>query len=203
MYISDNPFMAGNISPGVLLGTTGSSGLIASINESLGGSSFFKEVRDKFTEIRDSFIQKAVLPLQIGAQAVIRTVNILVNPDVIRPLVEEADFKAVPPCMYEPIIMFPPLKNLFIEGRVSGFGFNQEDLPDEDVWGRLISNGTCEDVLAAAGPDGKVMLEWEFCSTDPKVSIEELDAVENTRHAILKMLNTTRYDPTDYPEERG
>ena len=128
-------------------------------------------------------------------------VNILMNPDIFRPLLTQEDFAAVPPCMYEAIVMHPPVKELLKQGRISGFGFDPDFLPEEDVFGRLINNGVCKDVLGSADENGKVTLTWEFHSTDPELSFGELDAIEATRDAIEKLLENTQYDPTDYPFE--
>lgn len=202
MYAS-SPFSVGSVSVGALLGTSGTSELIASINESLAGSNFFSEASSTFKEIRNSFIDTVIRPIQMGRAVMTQFANILMNPDVIRPLVDDIDFKAVPPCMYEPIVMYPPVRGLLEQGRISGFGFDPLNLPKEDVWGRLIDNGTCRDVLSQVDENKDVWLSWTFRSTDPDPSFEELDAVEATRNAIDRILERTSFDPTDYPELRG
>ena len=202
MFIS-NPFNVGSISAGALLGTTGTSELIASINESLMGSNFVSNIKDTFHEIRNSFFENVIKPIQKGKNEVIQLANVLMNPDVIRPLIDIIDFKAIPPVMYEPIIMFPPVRTLLEQGRINGFGFDPDFLPQEDVWGRLINNGVCEDVLSNVDENGEVWLSWEFQSTDPDHTLEELDAIDLTRQAILRILETTDLDPTDISEERG
>lgn len=199
---SGSPFSVGSITAGALLGTTGSAELVDSINASLGGS-MFSDTMNAFRDIRNSFVETVIRPIQMGYNAVSQLANVLMNPDVIRPLITEADFKAVPPCMYEAIVMFPPVRSLLTQGRISGFGFDPEFLPEEDVWGRLIENGTCHDVLSSADENGDVWLEWHYKSTDPDVTVDELEAVEATRNSIRRILDTTRFDPTDYPEERG
>lgn len=193
----------GAVSAGSLLGTTGTSALLSSINDSLGGSSFFGSVHDGFRDIRNSFVENIVRPIQQAAVAMQSVVNILMNPDTIRPLVNGEDLRAIPPCMYEPIIMFPPVRLLLNQGRISGFGYDPEKLPEEDTWGRLINNGCVHDVLANVDADGDVPVDYEWRSTDPNPSFEELDAVELTRSFIFKLLETTTLDPTDYPFDRG
>lgn len=197
------PINVGSISAGALLGTTGTAQLVQSINESLGGSSFFGSVNDTFRDIRNSFVENIVRPIQQAAEAVSGVVIALMNPDVIRPLVKAEHFKTIPPCMYEPIIMFAPVKTLLEQGRISGFGFDPEFLPEEDVWGRLIENGTVRDLARNVDADGYITFNYEFRSTDPHASFEELDAVEQTRAHIEYLLQNTMVDPTDYPEERG
>lgn len=193
----------GNISAGALLGTSGTSDIIASINESLSGSSFVSSIKDTAYELRNSFIDRVVRPIQTGVAKITQLANVLMNPDAIRPLTDIIDFQAIPPMMYESIIMFPPVRSLLEQGRISGFGFDPDYLPEEDVWGRLLRNGTCEDILTSADKDGAIWLTYEFDSTDPNYTFEELDAVGKTRQAILRILETTQLDPTDIQEERG
>ena len=204
MYAAaSSPFSVGSISAGALLGTTGSADLVRSINDSLGGSNLASALQESWREASAFFRNEVLAPIQAGSAMIAQRVNILMNPDVIRPLIDNIDFTAIPPCMYEPIILFPPVRALLEQGRISGFGFDPQHLPTEDVWGRLIDNGTCYDVLNNLDADGRMRLIWEFRSTDPKVSFAELDAIELTRKSIERLINTTRLDPTDILEERG
>lgn len=203
MFAATAPTSMGSISAGALLGTTGTSELVSSINSSLGGSNFLSGLSQTFHDIRNSFMENVIRPIQMGRQAISKRVNLLLNPDVIRPLIEEADFRSVPPSMFLPIVMYPPVRSLLEQGRISGFGFDPDNLPEEDVYGRLINNGTVDDVLGAADKDGQVWFTWEWWSTDPDLSFDELGAIERTREAISQILANTLFDPTDYPEERG
>jgi len=197
------PQTIGSISAGALLGTTGSSDLVSSINASFSNSTFLSGLSESFHDIRNSFMQNVVRPIQIGRQAIASRVNRLLNPDMIRPLIKEEDFQSVPPSMYMPIVLYPPVRRLLEQGRISGFGFDPDHLPEEDVYGRLINNGTVYDVLGSADKDGNVWLTWEWCSLDPNLSFDELDAIEKTRETIARILSNTMFDPTDYPCERG
>lgn len=197
------PFHA--VSAGALLGTTGSQAIIDSINNSLGSTKFFGTVKDSYREIGNYFINNIVKPINYATMAIANSVNTLLHPDVIKPITQESDLLSIPPCMYEPIVMFQPVRTLLEEGRIFGFGYEPDNLPKEDVWGRLIQNGTCEDIkeALATSEDGCVELDYEWYSTDPEHTVDDIDAVEQTRNFILKMMQTTNYDPTDYPEVRG
>lgn len=195
-----SPFSVGSVSAGALLGTTGTADLVRSINESLGGSGLISTVSSAASKGRNLFIENVLRPIQRGRAEVMQRVNILMNPDVIRPLIADADFAAIPPCMYEAIVMYPPVRKLLEQGRISGFGFDPDWLPKEDTFGRLIANGTCEEIPDV---DGKRWMTWEWHSGDPKVSESDLDAIEITRQNIERLINTTRIDPTDFPNDRG
>lgn len=198
MTVQNSPFSVGSISAGALLGTTGTAELVRSINDSLGGGGLISSAED--IRSRNNFIAQVLQPIQMGRMEVMHRVNVLMNPDIIRPLRVYEDFAAIPPSMYEAIIMFPPVKILLEQGRISGFGFDPEYLPEEDVWGRLISNGTCEETPDA---DGKRWMSWTWRSSDPKATFEDIENVEITRQSIEHLINTTRWDPTDWKEERG
>ena len=202
MYAAAGPSV-GSISAGALLGTTGTSDLVSSINASLGSSRFLAGLPQTFHDIHNTIMVNMIQPIQMGVEALSKRVNALLNPDFIRPLITEEDFKSVPPSMYLPIVLYAPVRTLLEQGRVNGFGFDHKHLPEEDVYGRLIDNGTVDDVSAAADKDGHVWFTWEWLSTDPNLSFGELAAIEDTRTAISRMLATTLFDPTDYPEERG
>ena len=193
----------GTVSAGSLLGTSGTAALLSSINESLGGSSFFGSVQDTYRDIRNSFVENIIRPIQQATLTMQNVVNILMNPDTIRPLTNGEDLKAIPPCMYEPIIMFPPVRTLLEQGRISGFGYDPEHLPKEDTFGRIIGNGCVFDVLSNVQEDGNVYLDYEWRSDDPVLSFEEMDSIQVTRDFISNLLATTNLDPTDYPEQRG
>ena len=191
------------ISAGALLGTAGTAALIDSINDSLGGSKYFGTSRDPFSDIHNAFVENFVKPIQYNTTKLTNLMNIVLNPDVIRAITSEDQLAAIPPCMQESIVMYPPVRQLLTEGRIYGFGYDPAWLPEEDVWGRLINNGVCDGVLEAFARDGKVTVVSEWHSTDPKCSQDEIDLVEKTREFIHSILTTTKYDPTDYPELRG
>lgn len=204
---SVSPISVGSINTGALLGTSGTAALLDSINESLGGSSFFGSAQDTFRDLRASFITSFIQPIKQAIRSVSNVITTLLRPDEFRPLTEPDHLKIIPPCMYEPIIMHPPVLALLKQGRISGFGFDPDYLSQEDVWGRLIENGVVRDVLAAVqiNEEGEQFVEVShyWLSTDPETTDEQLDAVERTRALIDHVLSTTLYDPTDFPEERG
>lgn len=201
-YFQNTAPMSG-ISAGALLGTAGTAALIDSINNNLGSSNFFGTARDTFSDIRNSFVENFVRPAQQTIARLTNMVNVLMNPDVIRPITSEDQLAAIPPCMQEAIVMYPPVRHLLEEGRIYGFGYDPAWLPEEDTWGRLINNGVCADVGAAFEEHGKVVVVSEHWSSDPQCTDEELDAVERTRDFIHSILENTMYDPTDFPEHRG
>lgn len=190
-------------SPGALLGTSGSANVIAAIQDSFGSSSYFGSAQDPFREINNAFIRNVVTPIRELSAEVREVTNALLRPNVFRPLETIEDFRHIPDCMKFPVIMHPPLRRLLKQGRISGFGYDEDELPTEDVYGRLISNGVIEDILLQAGNKRYLDLNYVWCGDDPEITLDEIEHVERTRIAIDFILETSLIDPTDPSSERG
>ena len=190
-------------SMGALLGSVGSSRLLDDINNSFSGTSFFGTIRDAYRDIRGKFIQNVIAPIQAADRMIMQTITTMVNPDVIRPITNEDQLQAVPPCMHAAILMHAPIRRLLEQGRISGWGYEADALPDEDVYGRLINNGYVPDALAAADDEGVVICESTWYSDDPDLSDDELTSIQKTRDFIDMFMAQSRKDPTDLSSERG
>lgn len=190
-------------SAGALLGTRGSSVVMDHINEGLSGSAFFGSINDRFANTYNHFIQNVVKPIRDASMAIADTVTTLMQPDLIRPITELEQLSYIPPSMYLPILLFEPVKDLLKQGRISGFGFEYENLPQEDVFGRLINNGVLEDVGNNCDAEGNFTLNYDFNSEDPEVSFDDLEHIDRSRKFILSVLESTDYDVTSYPENRS
>jgi len=191
-------------SAGALLGTGVTSDIINTINQNLNtGYEFFGSVADIFSNSRQMFVNNIIKPIRDVTVQLAATAAKLIRQDKIRAIVEWDDFAYVPPSMHMSILTFDPIRELHKQGRVDGFGYDPDVVPVEDAYGRLINNGVVEDVLQAINKAGEYEFTWEFDSDDPVLSYEELDHIADTREAILELLNTTSYDPTNYPQHRS
>lgn len=190
-------------SPSDLLGSVGRRGLVDSINSALGSSGFFGGSHDMFASMRNVFQDHVIVPMVKASENARRLMDRLFSKNEYRPLTTEQDLAVVPDLMKMPILMYEPVLSLFKQGRINGFGFDVDCMPDEDVFGRLISNGRCDDIAAALDENGTFELSYQFFSDDPVISFDELDAIEDTRNFIDKFLKDSDLDPTDYPSERG
>jgi len=111
---------------------------------------------------------------------------------------------ATPLCMELPILLYQPVRDLFERGRVEGYGFNVESLPDEDFYGRLIDNHYVPDVLAAMDDEGYFESSSLTFSDDIVLTLDEQDAIRATRAYILEqVLEMTDRDPTAISQIRG
>lgn len=185
---------------GSLIGSRVSNEVFDSINKA-GFTSFFGSEFDHMTE---SFFERHVKPMDDLNLELSKTVNLILNPDKFRILNTLDDFKSIPSCMELPILMFEPIRQGVMEGRLSGFGYDPSTLPDEDDFGRLIDNFTCEDVEEVSDNDGYFKLTGTMYSDDPDLSDDDLYAIRKTREYIRDViLRNTDRDPTDILVSRG
>ena len=172
--------------------------------EQINGSPHASFFGEEFDHIRQEFFNRYVKPMDLVNLDISRTVNALINPDQFRILQSIDDFKSIPPCMEIPILLFAPIRKGLVEGRIEGFGWLPESLPEEDFYGRMIDNFTCEDVAAASDEQGYYDIQATVDSNDPVLSDDEIYAIYKTREYILnKLLKDTDRDPTNIHIGRG
>jgi hypothetical protein len=186
---------------GQLSGTVGADSLISQINAELGNSSFFGSIDDIINKGREMFISNRIEPYRIIGNTIKNIVGVFQNEDKIIPITDEDRLRAIPSSMHLPILQYAPIRKLFDEGRIFGFGHTL--IPNGDVYGRLIRNGWIPDVLEVISDSGEFDVEWCFKSTDPDLSDEELSSIRKTREYLDYILENTQGDPTDWDNDRG
>lgn len=185
---------------GTLIGSRVSSEVFDAVN-SRGHASFFGS---DFDNMNREFFNRHVRPMDNIGFEITRTVNALMNPDQFRILESVEDFRSIPPCMEIAIALYAPVRQGMLEGRMEGFGYDPSTLPQEDVFGRLIDNFTCEDVGSASDKDGYYDISGTLDSDDPDLSDNELYSIRKTREYILNhILADTDRDPTAIDLPRG
>ena len=206
MYIAPMSELSVTPALGSLLGTSVSTDVLAQLNSQYGnqGGVIFGQPGDpyleNFTHFRELIQNKFVHTEQI----VQSTYEAISNPYAIQAITSEEQLYNTPVSMQLPILMFEPIRQLFMDDRIYGYGFKKENLPQEDVFGRLINNG-CVVYDRDHYADGKLpeFVEEEWRSDDPKLSFDELDAIEATRDWVLGYLRQQMSvegemrDPTD------
>ncbi len=197
MRISDPIVVTGTTafpSMGALLGTHVNPEVFESINRH-GHQNFFGE---EFDKMRENFFKTHVEPSQKLALELSKTVNAILNPDRMRILNSIEDFRSIPLSMEMPILLYEPVRKAFEEGRIYGFGYDPSTLPQEDVYGRLIDNFSCDDVEKAMDEEGYYPITGTMYTDDPDLSDDELWSIARTRDFIRnKILRDTKRDPTD------
>ena len=122
-----------------------------------------------------------------------------------RPITEPEQLCYVPEPMWLPILTMPEIRDLHQAGKIYGFGVPADAVPEEDVYARMINNGSVEIVSYKDNPE-EIYQEWTMCTDDPELSWSDLDNIEATRNFIRGMLKRQsrsgdQLDPTDYPNK--
>jgi hypothetical protein len=185
-----------------LTGTmTGSDSFLNRINADLDRTNFFGSVRDSMVQCQKMFVDNWVNPIKNTVMSAMNLIGMVNQEDRFIVIDREELLGGIPICMHDPIMRYEPVRKLFEEGRIFGFGWDY--VPEDDIYKRLIDNGDCDDVLAAMDDEGEFELSYEFCSTDPDLSFDELECIRESRDYIDRIINETDLDPTDYPNDRG
>lgn len=185
---------------GALIGSRVSSDVFAAVQ----GSSHSSYFGDDFNKLKRDFFNQFVKPMDNLSIDLSRTVNALMNPDRIRPLISIDDLRTTPLSMELSIALYEPVRTGILEGRMDGYGYDPSTLPKEDFYGRMIENFSCSDVREASDADGYFPLTGTMHSDDPDLSDDELRAIEATRDFIRdRILAETNRDPTSIDVCRG
>lgn len=187
---------------GFYLGQSGSQAVLDELNASWRNSGtgvIFEQ--DSFGDKFKAFSSFVTSQTQAISDTVKKAVEAVSCPNKIQEIVCEEDLRNIPACMYVPILTMPEIRPLFEGGQINGFGLDISDLPDEDVYGRLINNGKID--TGDPNYDRESPMSWEWKSTDPLLTIEELEKIETSRAYISTFLEEQlgpegeRRDPTD------
>lgn len=180
---------------GSLIGTVGSDSLLKSINVEMGNQEFFGGAADLFSAYRQRFVQTYVQPFRNLGETIKEVVGAFDYDEKFIPITSEDMLDKIPMCMHLPILQYQPIRKLFDEGRIFGFGY--EYVPEGDPYGRILDNGYVPDVEAVMEDDGSFPLRYHFESTDPELSFDEQDSIRETREWLDRFMEESSRDVTD------
>lgn len=106
---------------------------------------------------------------------------------------EEKLMKGVPKTMEMALITSDSLRRALENDEIYGFGIDPKNLPEKDIYDRLINNCLTNDNGIGIG---------YVSSEDPMLTIKDLDNIEDTRY-FMELLLEQGIDPTDYPNRVG
>ena len=183
---------------GNMVGTSLSGGHLSQLNAALGGSIYFDNADDVLFKSRQMFIKNRIEPFRNIGNVISSALAGIINTDGYHPITSKKMLDKIPPLMTLPIMQYAPVRKLFDQGRIYGFGL--EEVPAGDPYGRICSNGCVEDVAEnMKHNNGWLELRYEYHASDPDITFEDMDAIVDTRQYIDHILNDTDIDPTDYP----
>lgn len=166
---------------GSMLGTGHSAAVLEKLQSQSGGQVIFGQEGDPVAERYQSMCRLINDQLSVANRALESVRQAVMFPNEFVAIQSIDDLYDVAPCMQEAIVMYRPVRDLLSDGRISGYGINPANLPEEDVYGRLINNGKTDSI-------DKKELEWYWRTDDPKLTEAELEAIEQTRGWIDKFL---------------
>ena len=167
---------------GAMIGNTHSSEVLERLNMASGGGVIFGQPGDPIRDRYQHLTGVLMNTLHAADDLIMKTRQMIQQPEKMVPITSIEAVQTMPPCMQLPFVMYEPIRTLLTDKRIDGFGIDPRFLPDEDVYGRLISNGKA-DISA-----GDKEFVWEWRTDDPKLSEEDLDAIEQTRNWIDRWL---------------
>ena len=139
-------------------------------------------------------------------EAVARTVQAVTCPDKFIVIDSQEALEHVPQCMQIPILSYAPVRKLFEEGRIKGWdGITWEDLPEEDVYQRMMEYGRFHSDDEAWMKDRESGVKFGFRTGDPDLTRDELNKIESSREFIDSWLEEQlgpggdHLDMTDLP----
>lgn len=162
---------------------------------------------DTFSEKFQAFSSMLGEKIETVKNTVIKAVEAVCCPNKFQEITCEDDLYRVPACMYIPLLTAPDVRALYDAGRISGWGITPEQMPTEDVYGRLINNGRFD----TGAPDYKrdSMVTFVYESGDPELTREQLNIIEESRAFISTFLEEQmgpggdEMDITDMPNRMG
>lgn len=188
---------------GLFSGSSGSSMIASELNQYLertgGGRYFAQNQSSDVLSHMNVFMNNVIYPQIQATYEFGNLVGISMLTDFkYIDSVEELE-KGIPPSMYIPLLSYAPIRNMFTAGKISGFGLLPDELPDEDVWGRLIDNGRVD--LSEPCPETGRVMNYHWKLDDPEWTFEDLCVVRRSRDWLMDFMEKTHYDFSDYPSK--
>ena len=195
---------------GALMGTAGSSAVVERLNRSIGSvDSVYSTDREDPFRSHYKFFMKNVVEKVVDANEIIMDTIGTAGSREAYPWVEHYDdLRSLPATMHMPMITYEPVRQLLKEGKINGFDYKAENLPDDDVYDRLIHNGEIEfdgenyNKHCFVDDEGVPHYVQEFRGDDPTLTDRELGCIRQLRMVIDDAIANGN-DPTEYGEEIG
>lgn len=140
-------------------------------------------------------------------EAVAKTITAVTCPDKFMVIDSQEALEHVPQCMQIPILSYAPVRKLFEDGAIKGWDIPWTDLPEEDVYARMIEYGRFHSDDEKWMKDLDKGVVFGFRSGDPDLTREQLNMIESSREFIDSWLEEQlgpggeHLDMTDLPNQ--
>jgi hypothetical protein len=183
-----HPFTQINSMPdaGMLLGNMVPQHILDEFNSRYSGGVQFGGANDLFAQGYRVF-NEAFVQVTNKTRELLNKARVLVNSlETFQYIRSVDDLVAVPPCMYEPILTYDPIREFHANDRIDGWGVDPESLPDNDPYEHVLNYGYMEtDPVTGTLPD---KVEWLWTTDDPDWNMQECDKLFESRRYIETFL---------------
>lgn len=199
-----------NVSMGALLGVNGNTELLRKVNQSWGAGSFFSDGNDPYTRRFQLFMDQVVRP---GYAVDNKVRGYAQQMEIPQPKFEyihttEQIAQGIPPCMWDGIVHYEPIRQGIDRGEYDGFGVDPSTLQAEDPYKEVCESGFFEVSPDTVSDDNTVECTCTWYDDDEEEILSPDDAtiLQFTRLALLDYINnpeTSMLDPTNYGNLKG
>lgn len=200
-----------NVSMGALLGVNGNTELLRKVNQSWGAGSFFSDGNDPYTRRFQLFMEQVVRP-GYEADAKVREyaqqMQQLSEQGFVYIHTPEQIAQGIPPCMWDGIVHFEPIRRGIDKGEYDGFGVDPNTLAPEDPYKEVCESGFFEVSPDTVSDDNTVECTCTWYDDDEEeiLTPEDAETLQFTRLALVDYIlgkSTSMLDPTNYGELKG
>ena len=209
MYLSaiqDVDFMP---SIGSMFGSTGNDAMLSRLSSQGGaGGVVFGHAGDPMASRYNKFRNTISNVVSNTIDKISNTYDVIMRRDKPVLLSDESGFTKIPECMKIPLLTHAPIRELLSKSEISGFGIKEEWLPEEDVVGRLISNGYVEQSMnfKTSKYEFPEYAEEIYRSDDPDFDDDQLEIINSSRKYMEQYIERQlsddgeSLDPTNFGE---
>ena len=185
---------------GSLLGGNSQQMLLNNLESTTGGRSYFGSEADPMREGYQTYMTHIVEPIRQSAEELKAIAVGYECFDEYREISSMDELmRGVPPCMRMGIVTYEPLRDMFNEGRIDGFGFKPEELPINDPFENACESGkiryTADDIK-----DNKIDVEYKRDSDDRELTPEQALALSSTRDYIDEFMDNPKTRHLDFTD---
>lgn len=186
---------------GHLLGTSGKREVFDAVNANNASTGIIfgsgnDPFANQFQQFRRSFVNVARDTMRVLDE----TMAMSRNEDTITNINSEETLLTVPVCMYVPILCHDPIRKMYKDESIYGWGVDEDLVPDNDIYKDTLNFGLIEtDPVSNEWPS---TYDWKWSSDDPIIADEDKDMIIDSRqyvtNFISEQLQSDLQDPTGY-----
>lgn len=175
-----------------VIGSTQSQSVLDAINARYGGTASvaFGQTTNPMNEDYRNFMSLVHNKIEKADNIIREVTQSILYPEHWRVIDTEEALAAAPACMQPALLMTPGVFELFKENKLSGWDWDPDTFPNEDVYGKQLNNGKI--IIDPRDPSilpEYVESEWNSAETDFELTDEQQEILEKSREYLIKLVN--------------